>query len=640
MTNSNDGAGRVIAGRYRLLRRIGTGGMGRVWLAYDLRLACEVAVKEISLPENLPEADLTARVARARQEARLAARLRDHPHVATVHDVVEEDGLPWIVMAYVPGATDLQEHVRQHGPYDTVETARIGLAVLDALMAGHRLGVLHRDVKPANILLTRPGQHTSAHESSGQILLADYGIALRADSGEPRLTSVSKVVGTSGFLAPERARGAQPSPASDLFSLGATLYFAVTGKGPFDRDSEASTLTALLFEEPAPPEGAGELTAVLTGLLAKEPEQRMDGPEAARRLAEVAATPHRPDRIQKTHPPTTPVPTPVTTPTKTEAIIQRDASGHGPGHLPDPEPEPDSPFKRTRKTVIILVAAAVLLVGGGVWAGSALLGGSEKPVSKAITTIPTRPTSVRPYGQNVDLTRELQPGECVSTVWGQGKLKGEPNSVGVVDCLNERDSVDGQVIKTDAAASLGDAKKNGLGRCRSLLAGTVKAMPDVQPYALIPSKDGWDTGMHRTACLVFNKTVTLYGPVGDFRRVSEEIYLTNSGIGDCFSKKKTGDNSRLYLADCGTPHDEQVVGFVKAPAGLDQKEGRDEAYKLCANKYQSISKPAGTELQGWTNDSDWQGGFRYVMCTVYRPDGKKLTGDTTSPVSLMSPAAA
>ncbi|XES00234.1 serine/threonine-protein kinase [Streptomyces sp. S1D4-11] len=155
MTEGQQGAERLIAGRYRLLRRLGAGGMGRVWLAYDQELECEVALKELTLPEGIPEQELSARVARARAEARHAARLRNHPHVATVHDVVEEHGLPWIVMGFLPGATDLKEVVREHGPLPPAETARIGLAVLDALMAGHRIGILHRDVKPANILLTR-----------------------------------------------------------------------------------------------------------------------------------------------------------------------------------------------------------------------------------------------------------------------------------------------------------------------------------------------------------------------------------------------------------------------------------------------------------------------------------------------------
>ncbi|MGI5456658.1 serine/threonine-protein kinase [Streptomyces sp. CA-249302] len=285
------GEGRVINGRYRLLRTLGAGGMGRVWLAHDEELACEVAMKEIALPEVPTDAGEPAqRIARARSEARHAARLRGHPHVATVHDVVVHEGLPWIVMEYVPDAVDLQAVVRRSGPLPPAQVARIGLAVLDALTAGHRIGILHRDVKPANILL--------ASDASGdpyaRVLLTDYGIALQPESREPRLTATAGILGTPGYLAPERARGEPPTPAADLFSLGATLYAAVEGRGPFDRHGDYATLTALLGEEPTPPLRAGELAPVLQGLLVKDPVRR-SSPEAVTRGLErvvqgVAAT--------------------------------------------------------------------------------------------------------------------------------------------------------------------------------------------------------------------------------------------------------------------------------------------------------------------------------------------------------------
>ncbi|MDX3522493.1 protein kinase domain-containing protein [Streptomyces scabiei] len=279
------GQGRIINNRYRLLRTLGAGGMGRVWLAYDEELACEVSMKEISLPDvPLDATEPAQRIARARSEARHAARLRGHPHVATVHDVVLHEGLPWIVMEYVPDAIDLQAVVRRRGPLAPEQVARIGLAVLDALTAGHRIGILYRDVKPANILL--------AADASGdlyaRVLLTDYGIALQPESREPRLTATAGILGTPGYLAPERARGEPPTPAADLFSLGATLYAAVEGRGPFDRHGEYATLTALLGEEPTPPVRAGELASVLHGLLIKDPVRRLSPEAAARGLQRVA----------------------------------------------------------------------------------------------------------------------------------------------------------------------------------------------------------------------------------------------------------------------------------------------------------------------------------------------------------------
>nr|WP_246204122.1 serine/threonine-protein kinase [Streptomyces tailanensis] len=291
------GQGRVINGRYRLLRTLGAGGMGRVWLAYDEELACEVSMKEISLPDVPRDATESAMgvpplersrewgsIARARSEARHAARLRGHPHVATVHDVVLHSGLPWIVMEYVPDAIDLQAVVRQRGPLSPEQVARIGLAVLDALTAGHRIGILHRDVKPANILLAAD----ASGDPYARVLLTDYGIALQPESREPRLTATAGILGTPGYLAPERARGEPPTPAADLFSLGATLYAAVEGRGPFDRHGEYATLTALLGEEPTPPVRAGELAPVLHGLLIKDPVRRLSPEAVARGLERVA----------------------------------------------------------------------------------------------------------------------------------------------------------------------------------------------------------------------------------------------------------------------------------------------------------------------------------------------------------------
>ncbi|QWA23516.1 serine/threonine protein kinase [Streptomyces sp. JCM17656] len=273
------GEGRLINGRYRLVRTLGAGGMGRVWLAYDEELACDVAMKEIALPDTPMDASETSqRVARARSEARHAARLRGHPHVATVHDVVVHEGLPWIVMEHVPDAVDLQAVVRSSGPLTPAQAARVGLAVLDALTAGHRIGILHRDVKPANILLA-PDASGDPH---ARVLLTDYGIALQPESREPRLTATAGILGTPGYLAPERARGEPPTPAADLFSLGATLYAAVEGRGPFDRHGDYATLTALLGEDPAPPVLAGELAPVLQGLLVKDPVRR-SAPEAVAR---------------------------------------------------------------------------------------------------------------------------------------------------------------------------------------------------------------------------------------------------------------------------------------------------------------------------------------------------------------------
>ncbi|MER5220886.1 serine/threonine-protein kinase [Streptomyces flaveus] len=274
---------RVLAERYGLIKTVGTGGMGRVWLAYDLRLRREVAVKEVvvrtrAVPgEESPE----VRTARALSEAWSLAALREAPHVVTVHDVVEEDGFPWIVMEFVRGATTLEAVVEERlrageGPLPVGETARIGLAVLKALAAGHHIGIVHRDVKPSNILLAPDG---SGHPHA-RVVLTDYGIAHRM-AGTVSHTGPQRVIGTPGYLAPEQLYGGSATPASDLFALGTTLYFAVEGREPFAEGAGGGYPPA-----PAPPRRAGPLGEVLTQLLAASPLHRPEHGAVLRRLRE------------------------------------------------------------------------------------------------------------------------------------------------------------------------------------------------------------------------------------------------------------------------------------------------------------------------------------------------------------------
>ncbi|MFJ5301360.1 protein kinase [Streptomyces sp. NPDC088350] len=266
--------GLLLAGRYRLAESIGSGGMGRVWRAHDEVLHRAVAIKELTAALYVSESDQPRLLARTRAEARAAARI-NHSAVVTVHDVLEHDGRPWIVMELVEG-NSLADEVKEQGRIEPAEAARIGLWVLRALRAAHTAGVLHRDVKPGNVLL---GQ-------DGRVLLTDFGIA--QIEGDSTITRTGEVVGSVDYLAPERVRGADPGPSSDLWALGATLYTAVEGRSPFRRTSPLSTMQAVVEEDAGELRYAGALAPVIAALLNKDPAARPSADQAEQMLAEAA----------------------------------------------------------------------------------------------------------------------------------------------------------------------------------------------------------------------------------------------------------------------------------------------------------------------------------------------------------------
>ncbi|MEV0828216.1 serine/threonine-protein kinase [Nonomuraea rubra] len=278
---------RVIDGRFELVERLGGGGMGLVWRAWDVALHREVALKEVRPPDPaIEEHDPTlARELRSRvlREARALARL-NHPHVATIHHIVDpgEQGYPWIVMELVTGGS-LQDHL-QHGPLPVREAARLGREVLSGLRAAHAVGIQHRDVKPANVLL----------REDGRSVLTDFGIAAMRESTS--LTATGSFIGSPEYMAPERINGVEGDPASDLWSLGMLLYVAVEGRHPLRRGTTLATLAAVLNQDVPPAERAGALTPVLSALLVRDPSARPD-PETLDRMfadAEAGRTPPPP----------------------------------------------------------------------------------------------------------------------------------------------------------------------------------------------------------------------------------------------------------------------------------------------------------------------------------------------------------
>ncbi|MYS95074.1 MULTISPECIES: serine/threonine-protein kinase [Streptomyces] len=597
------GAGRIIAGRYLLLRRLGSGGMGHVWLAHDQKLACEVALKEIVFRDPAEAGnEREARVARARAEARHAAGLRGHPHVVTVHDVLEHEGLPWIVMEYVAGAVDLRELVTRRGPLAPAECARVGLAVLDALTAGHERGVMHRDVKPANILLA-PDRAGSPY---GRVLLTDYGISVQPDGGETRYTRASVLVGTAGYLAPERASGGTPTPAADLFSLGCTLYFGVEGRGPFERESHLAALTAAVMEEPLAPVRAGALEPVLHGLLAKDPELRMTAQEAEAALSGLV-TPHV-EAFERTR--TDPgSPSPWETPPAPTA----GPDGSGPVTATPGVTAPGA-RRRRRSPALRAVAACglgLVLALGGVWYALADRAGGG---------------TARPYGEAVGLGKPLADGDCVLADWPGGtRFAGTPRLSLDPTCRDQ--APDGQVVAFAEAASPDEARKLGPVRCEELTRELRDRLADVRSHAVVPSGAGFEAAGRRTACLVLGAHGPLYGPLGERRRFGTPFADTATmQKRDCLDVRS---NREARLVPCGGRYDQQVLGFTRLGADVTLAEARTSSDAACAREVAPRDygfDPSVYEAGSWTSDGPWKSGTHVVVCTVRRQNGGTMEG--------------
>ncbi|MFE5818378.1 protein kinase [Streptomyces sp. NPDC056479] len=341
------GSERLIAGRYRLLSPLGEGGMGTVWRARDEVLHREVAVKEVRAPHGLPAPEVERMYARLEREAWAAARVANR-NVVTVYDVATQDGRPWIVMELVRGIS-LAEQLDAEGPLSPQRAAHIGAEVLSALRAAHEAGVLHRDVKPANVLLS----------NDGRVVLTDFGIAMV--EGSSALTMTGEVIGSPEFLAPERALGRTPGPESDLWSLGVLLYAAVEGNSPFRQDTPLSTLRAIVDDQLPPPRRAGPLAPVIEGLLRKDPAERLPADRAEQDLRIVGAggapradtvrgTPYAPTVAAFPAPSPTGPTAPVPAPGPTRPVV-------------GPPPSTTTPVRpgRNRRAALTLIAGIAVL---------------------------------------------------------------------------------------------------------------------------------------------------------------------------------------------------------------------------------------------------------------------------------------
>lgn len=275
-----ESGGRLLKGRYQLTSEIARGGVGTVWRATDLVMKREVAVKELRLPSDLSRSERESLVQRTTREARVAGRLI-HPSLVTVLDVVDEDERPWIVMELLEAST-LEEIIQVGGPLPYQRVAEIGLQLIDALKVAHGEGIVHRDVKPDNVMISE----------AGRVVLTDFGLA--AWNGESALSSSGRIIGSPAYIPPERAKAGPVGPESDLWSLGATLYAAVEGYPPYDRKGYIKILRQEQLDEPKVAANAGPLAPVLAGMLKVEPGERLTAENTTKMLRIAALAPWSP----------------------------------------------------------------------------------------------------------------------------------------------------------------------------------------------------------------------------------------------------------------------------------------------------------------------------------------------------------
>ncbi|MEV7329209.1 serine/threonine-protein kinase [Micromonospora sp. NPDC093244] len=396
--NGRAAPGTTIGDRYSLRSSVGNGGMGTVWRATDTLLRRDVAVKEVVLPPGLAPSDRDAMYERTLREARAAAAIQ-HPAVVQVYDVVTEAGRPWIVMELLD-ARSLADMVIEDGPVAPRAVAKIGIALLGALEVAHAIGVLHRDVKPANVLIC----------TDGRCVLTDFGVARMPT--DVQLTTPGMVLGSPHFISPERAMGQEFGPPSDLFSLGVTLYTAVEGRPPFDKGDPIETMHAVVEDPPAPPQRSGPLTRVLMGLLEKDPARRLDVHTSRAMLRELLAGPLG-STATAVHS--------VTDPYAVVPVQQRPAPVHPPAQ---PEPKPDNqiggramlaPEESLTDRLAALrrgerppPAAPAGAAGLDETSADALAGPLHTPTGAM--PAPGRPAVGRTYGGNADATQRVDAG--------------------------------------------------------------------------------------------------------------------------------------------------------------------------------------------------------------------------------------
>ena len=452
---------RVIAGRYVVLDEIGRGGMGIVWLAQDRTIGRRVAIKELHLPAGVPDDERKVLEERVLREARAAGRLND-PGVVTVYDVLQESGNTYIVMELIQAPT-LSAIVARQGPLRQDAVTRLAEQLLSALEAAHAAGVIHRDVKPSNIMVL----------PNGRVKLTDFGIAQSTD--DPRLTTSGILVGSPSYIAPERIRGGEADAGSDLWALAAVLFYAVEGHSPFERSSTAATMHAILNEVPYLTRGQGPLASVIMGLLNQTPQARLSAAQVHGLLAQATHTP----------------------PAGTQTVPHASYNG-GTALYPNATPNatqvagrpPTAPGRRRWPVVLV----AVLVVGafvGGAFAGKALLT-DEPPVDAAKGATLT-------YGKGGGDIPEfaLSQGACPTARFEKGRSYPSDSNSACED-PHEFEVIELPLFPSDADFTYPGGELRGIAEssCSLYFRSPVVAAPDKEQalsyLTLLPTKRSWD----------------------------------------------------------------------------------------------------------------------------------------------------
>ena len=632
-----DESDRLLAGRYRLGGVLGRGGMGTVWRAKDETLGRTVAVKELRLPARIDEDEKRRLITRTFREAKAIARIRNNGAV-TVYDVIDEDNRPWIVMELVEGKS-LAEVIREDGLLTPKRAAEVGLAILDVLRSAHREGILHRDVKPSNVLIAE----------DGRVVLTDFGIA--QVEGDPSITSTGMLVGAPSYISPERARGHKPGPAADLWSLGGLLYASVEGVPPYDKGSAIATLTAVMTEPMEQPKNAGPLEKVIYGLLVKDPEQRLDDAGARTMLTEVIHAPEPKDEPEpQDATKVVPLPElPVDAPAKKGSSGGRAAGGSKKGE------EPVERFRGALRSVRKGKGAAAAAAGAAAVVGAGKTGAEKAGAGKAADTeAPTTPegsegkAAKASNSTSASASTSAAPAASSSSPSPSSSAPAEPSSPPAAAASG---SASEAVSRSASVGAAGSAKGRTSAASEvnfSSVGGSSGGAGDTHPRTVAPKASLTDVVPRRT--LVIIAVVVVLAVLGTI------LAVTLSGGDDSGTNENKGgdDKSASSGASAGsdTKQDEKSgtekdsgektdsaggdantgsspsastssgAGDSKDDSGSGSGDGAAETYK--SGQGFSIGLP-----KGWKYESTSAAGARFAG-----PDGQKLlVGWTTTPKS-------